>query len=126
MCSDNPNTIIIRTDGVNKIGNLDIAGDEGSVEIEAGKNQNTKNAPSFLLTHSYRCNISTVASCWFHKIFIEIITLVSRADWLHERGASMSYTLVNWNITIGGSLIQGYVCKRLIYFHSWFDCNRVA
>jgi len=32
-------------------------------------------------------------------LFIKMIFY--RADWLHERGASIGYTLVNWNITIG-------------------------
>lgn len=34
MCSDDPRTIIVRTDGVNGISNLDIA--KGEVTIEAG------------------------------------------------------------------------------------------
>jgi len=37
MCSDDPDTIIIRTEDVNKISNLVLEGAEsGSVEIEAG------------------------------------------------------------------------------------------
>jgi L-gulonolactone oxidase len=38
MCSDNPDTIIIRTEDVNKISNLVLeeGAESGSVEIEAG------------------------------------------------------------------------------------------
>ncbi|KAF8587550.1 FAD-binding domain-containing protein [Ramaria rubella] len=35
------------------------------------------------------------------------VTFMQLADWLHARGASMGYTLVNWNITIAGAIAMG-------------------
>ncbi|CAI4212633.1 unnamed protein product [Parascedosporium putredinis] len=69
MCSDDPNTIIVRTENVNHIWDLDLEG--GSVWFEAG------------------------------------VTFIQLAEWLHERGASVGYTLVNWNITLAGSVAMG-------------------
>ncbi|KAK5636209.1 hypothetical protein RRF57_011921 [Xylaria bambusicola] len=73
MCSDNPDTIIIQTEGVNTISNLVLeeGAGSGSVEIEAG------------------------------------VTFLQLAEWLHERNASMGYTLVNWNITMAGAVAMG-------------------
>jgi hypothetical protein len=68
-CSDDPNTLVIKTENLNKISNLNMA--EGSVEIEAG------------------------------------VTFLQLANWLHERNASIGYTLVNWNITIAGAIAMG-------------------
>lgn len=36
MCSDDPNTIIIKTDAVNAISDLQLANGAGSVWVEAG------------------------------------------------------------------------------------------
>lgn len=69
MCSDDPNTIIIRTENVNAIYDFDLAG--GSVMVEAG------------------------------------VTFLQLAEWLHERNASMGYTLVNWNISLAGAVAMG-------------------
>ncbi|CRK47144.1 hypothetical protein BN1723_007369 [Verticillium longisporum] len=69
MCSDDPNTVIIKTEEVHNIYDLDIEG--GSVWFEAG------------------------------------VTFIQLAEWLHERGASVGYTLVNWNITLAGSVAMG-------------------
>jgi L-gulonolactone oxidase len=69
MCSDDPNTVIIQTEGVNGISDFDLEG--GTVVIEAG------------------------------------VTFFQFADFLHERGASMGYTLVNWNMTIAGAVAMG-------------------
>jgi L-gulonolactone oxidase len=69
MCSDDPNTIIIRTEEVAGISDLDLVG--GSVVIEAG------------------------------------VTFFQLAEWLHNRGASVGYTLVNWNITLAGCVAMG-------------------
>ncbi|SPO04557.1 related to ALO1 - D-arabinono-1,4-lactone oxidase [Cephalotrichum gorgonifer] len=69
MCSDDPNTVIIRTENVNRIWDLDLQG--GSVWFEAG------------------------------------VTFLQLAEWLHDRGASVGYTLVNWNITLAGSVAMG-------------------
>lgn len=69
MCSDDPNTVIIRTENVNKIYDLDL--DAGTVMIEAG------------------------------------VTFLQLADYLHQRGASAGYTLVNWNITLAGCVAMG-------------------
>ncbi|KAL1956493.1 hypothetical protein VTO42DRAFT_7056 [Malbranchea cinnamomea] len=69
MCSDDPNTIIIRTEQVNNIYDLDL--EAGTVMIEAG------------------------------------VTFLQLADYLHERGASAGYTLVNWNITLAGCVAMG-------------------
>lgn len=35
------------------------------------------------------------------------VTFLQLAGWLHERGASMGYTLVNWNITMAGAVAMG-------------------
>ena len=35
------------------------------------------------------------------------VTFLQLANWLHERGASIGYTLVNWNITLAGSVAMG-------------------
>ncbi|KAF1955276.1 FAD/FMN-containing dehydrogenase [Byssothecium circinans] len=35
------------------------------------------------------------------------VTFFQLADYLHERGASVGYTLVNWNITLAGSIAMG-------------------
>ncbi|KAM0274871.1 hypothetical protein ACHAQH_007796 [Verticillium albo-atrum] len=69
MCSDDPNTVIIKTEEVHGIYDLDLDG--GSVWFEAG------------------------------------VTFIQLAEWLHERGASVGYTLVNWNITLAGSVAMG-------------------
>ncbi|KAI1057247.1 hypothetical protein LB507_001477 [Fusarium sp. FIESC RH6] len=69
MCSDDPNTVIVRTENVNKIYDLDL--DAGTVMIEAG------------------------------------VTFLQLAEYLHERGASAGYTLVNWNITLAGCVAMG-------------------
>ncbi|KAF2450915.1 FAD/FMN-containing dehydrogenase [Karstenula rhodostoma CBS 690.94] len=73
MCSDDPTTIIIRTEDVNKISDLNLpeGASEGSVMIEAG------------------------------------VTFLQLAEYLHENGASVGYTLVNWNITLAGSIAMG-------------------
>ncbi|KAH7232951.1 hypothetical protein BKA59DRAFT_517387 [Fusarium tricinctum] len=69
MCSDDPDTIIVRTEQVNRIYDLDL--EAGSVMIEAG------------------------------------VTFLQLADYLHQRGASAGYTLVNWNITLAGCVAMG-------------------
>ncbi|EOD48770.1 putative fad fmn-containing dehydrogenase protein [Neofusicoccum parvum UCRNP2] len=35
------------------------------------------------------------------------VTFFQLAEWLHARGASVGYTLVNWNITLAGSVAMG-------------------
>jgi len=35
------------------------------------------------------------------------VTFFQLADYLHERGASLGYALVNWNISLGGSIAMG-------------------
>lgn len=35
------------------------------------------------------------------------VTFFQLAEYLHERGASMGYTLVNWNITLAGAVAMG-------------------
>lgn len=69
MCSDDANTVIIRTEDVNGISEFDLEG--GSVVIEAG------------------------------------VTFLQLAEYLHARGASAGYTLVNWNITLAGCVAMG-------------------
>lgn len=73
MCSDDPTTVIIRTEEVNGISDLDLpdGASEGSVMIEAG------------------------------------VTFLQLAEYLHANGASVGYTLVNWNITLAGSIAMG-------------------
>ncbi|KAF9063301.1 hypothetical protein BDP27DRAFT_1335287 [Rhodocollybia butyracea] len=73
MCSDDPRTVIIKTEAVNDISDLRMDWDNGigSVVVEAGA------------------------------------TFPQIAQWLHERGAALGYTLVNWNITIGGAIAMG-------------------
>ncbi|KAJ3515826.1 hypothetical protein NLJ89_g1515 [Agrocybe chaxingu] len=71
MCSDDPRTIIIRTENLNRISDLVLDGDTGSVVVEGG------------------------------------VTFNQVAEWLHQRGASLGYTLVNWNITLGGAMAMG-------------------
>ncbi|KAF8148240.1 hypothetical protein B0H34DRAFT_668792, partial [Crassisporium funariophilum] len=71
MCSDDPRTIIIKTEFVNRISDLKLEGGKGSVLVEAG------------------------------------VTFNQVADWLHARGASLGYTLVNWNISLGGAMAMG-------------------
>ncbi|KAK0185603.1 hypothetical protein F5146DRAFT_1070711 [Armillaria mellea] len=71
MCSDDPNTIVIKTDAVNGISDLQLTNGVGSVLAEAG------------------------------------VTFPQLAEWLHERGAALGYTLVNWNITIAGAVAMG-------------------
>ncbi|KKZ63304.1 hypothetical protein EMCG_00287 [[Emmonsia] crescens] len=69
MCSDDPDTEIIRTENVNKIYDFDL--EAGTIMIEAG------------------------------------VTFLQLAEYLHERGASAGYTLVNWNITLAGCVAMG-------------------
>jgi FAD/FMN-containing dehydrogenase len=71
MCSDDPKTVIIQTEGVHRISEFRLEGSEGSVMIEAG------------------------------------VTFFELADYLHARGASLGYALVNWNMTIAGSVAMG-------------------
>ncbi|KAF9255073.1 FAD/FMN-containing dehydrogenase [Marasmius fiardii PR-910] len=71
MCSDDPKTIIIKTDAVNAISDLTLTNGVGSVTFEAGA------------------------------------TFPQVAEWLHDRGAALGYTLVNWNITIAGAIAMG-------------------
>ena len=73
MCSDDPNTMIIRTEYVNGIYDFELedGAESGSVMIEAG------------------------------------VTFFQLADYLHARNASVGYTLVNWNITLAGSVAMG-------------------
>ncbi|KAJ7272497.1 hypothetical protein C8J57DRAFT_1467886 [Mycena rebaudengoi] len=71
MCSDDPNTVIVKTDLVNRITDLQMNGDTGTVVIEAG------------------------------------VTFPQVAQWLQARGAALGYTLVNWNITLGGAMAMG-------------------
>ncbi|RDB15179.1 D-arabinono-1,4-lactone oxidase [Hypsizygus marmoreus] len=71
MCSDDPNTVIVKTDAVNRISELVLQNGVGSVVVEAGA------------------------------------TFPQVAEWLHARGASLGYTLVNWNITIAGAVAMG-------------------
>ncbi|KAH7394460.1 hypothetical protein BKA66DRAFT_301020 [Pyrenochaeta sp. MPI-SDFR-AT-0127] len=40
-------------------------------------------------------------------VFEAGVTFMQLADYLHNRGASIGYTLVNWNITIAGSIAMG-------------------
>ncbi|KAG8803313.1 hypothetical protein FRC17_006196, partial [Serendipita sp. 399] len=68
-CSDDPKTVVIKTEYLNRISNLNMQ--EGSVDIEAG------------------------------------VTFLQLANWLHQRNASIGYTLVNWNITIAGAIAMG-------------------
>lgn len=35
------------------------------------------------------------------------VTFLQLAEWLHERNASMGYTLVNWNISLAGAVAMG-------------------
>ncbi|KAF6827676.1 FAD fmn-containing dehydrogenase [Colletotrichum plurivorum] len=69
MCSDDPDTVIIRTEEVNDISEFDL--NAGTVVIEAG------------------------------------VTFLQLAEYLHARGASAGYTLVNWNITLAGCVAMG-------------------
>ncbi|RDW58580.1 uncharacterized protein DSM5745_11271 [Aspergillus mulundensis] len=69
MCSDDPNTVIIQTENVNDIYDLDL--EAGTVMIEAG------------------------------------VTFLQLAEYLHGKGASAGYTLVNWNITLAGCVAMG-------------------
>ncbi|KAH7093602.1 FAD/FMN-containing dehydrogenase [Paraphoma chrysanthemicola] len=73
MCSDNPSTVIIRTENLNRITDLSLppGAQDGSVMIEAG------------------------------------VTFFQLAEYLHANNASMGYTLVNWNITLAGSIAMG-------------------
>lgn len=68
QCSDDE-TMIIRTEFVNKISNFDLKA--GTVNVEAG------------------------------------VTFFQLAEYLHERGANMGTGLVNWNISLGGSVAMG-------------------
>ncbi|GAM89077.1 hypothetical protein ANO11243_071120 [Dothideomycetidae sp. 11243] len=69
MCSDDPKTVLIQTEQVNRITDFDLKA--GTVMIEAG------------------------------------VTFLQLAEYLHQRGASMGYTLVNWNMTIAGAMAMG-------------------
>lgn len=73
MCSDDPSTVIIRTEQLNRITEFSLAdgAKDGSVMIEAG------------------------------------VTFFQLAEYLHLNNASMGYTLVNWNITLAGSIAMG-------------------
>ncbi|KAJ7085118.1 hypothetical protein B0H15DRAFT_378094 [Mycena belliarum] len=71
MCSDDPRTIIVKTDAVNGISDLELTGGAGTVMVEAGA------------------------------------TFPQIAQWLQDRGAALGFTLVNWNITIGGAVAMG-------------------
>lgn len=68
QCSDDQ-TMIIRTEFVNKISDFDL--NAGTVTVEAG------------------------------------VTFFQLAEYLHERGANMGTGLVNWNISLGGSVAMG-------------------
>ena len=73
MCSDNPSTVIIQTEQLNRITEFSLpeGARDGSVMIEAG------------------------------------VTFFQLAEYLHTNKASMGYTLVNWNITLAGSIAMG-------------------
>ncbi|KAH7037214.1 uncharacterized protein B0I36DRAFT_235884 [Microdochium trichocladiopsis] len=73
MCTDDPRTVVVRTENVNGISNftLEEGAESGSVVIEAG------------------------------------VTFLQLAEYLHDNGASMGYTLVNWNITMAGAVAMG-------------------
>ncbi|KAJ7061642.1 hypothetical protein C8F01DRAFT_1137995 [Mycena amicta] len=71
MCSDDPNTIIVKTDFVNGISDLQLSGASGTVVVEPG------------------------------------VTFPQLAQWLQDRGAALGFTLVNWNITLGGAIAMG-------------------
>ncbi len=73
MCSDDPTTVIIHTEQLNRITEFSLpeGAQEGSVMIEGG------------------------------------VTFLQFADYLHANNASMGYTLVNWNITLAGSIAMG-------------------
>lgn len=73
MCTDDPRTVVVRTENVNRISNftLEEGAESGSVVIEAG------------------------------------VTFLQLAEYLHDNGASMGYTLVNWNITMAGAVAMG-------------------
>ncbi|TFK38933.1 hypothetical protein BDQ12DRAFT_745534 [Crucibulum laeve] len=79
MCSDDPNTVIVKTDAVNSISDLTLSDGKGSVVIESGVT--------------------------FPQLYIT--SIIIGAEWLHQRGASIGYTLVNWNITIAGAIAMG-------------------
>ncbi|KAM5341553.1 hypothetical protein ACJ41O_014584 [Fusarium nematophilum] len=68
QCSDDE-TVIIRTEHVNKIWDLDL--DAGTVMVEGG------------------------------------VTFFQLAEYLHENGANIGTGLVNWNISLGGSIAMG-------------------
>ncbi|KAL6405200.1 FAD/FMN-containing dehydrogenase [Ilyonectria robusta] len=68
QCSDDE-TVIIRTEHVNNIWDLDL--DKGTVMVEAG------------------------------------VTFFQLAEYLHENGANIGTGLVNWNISLGGSIAMG-------------------
>jgi FAD/FMN-containing dehydrogenase len=68
QCSDDQ-TVIVRTEYVNKISGFDLGA--GTVVVEAG------------------------------------VTFFQLAEYLHERGANMGTGLVNWNISLGGSVAMG-------------------
>ena len=73
MCSDNPATVIIQTEQLNRITEFSLpeGAQDGSVMIEGG------------------------------------VTFLQLAEYLHKNNASMGYTLVNWNITLAGSIAMG-------------------
>ncbi|KAI8999246.1 hypothetical protein BC832DRAFT_217410 [Gaertneriomyces semiglobifer] len=68
-CTDDPRTVVIRTEAVNRI--VDFNLEQGYVTFEAGA------------------------------------TFFQVADYLHQRGASLGYALVNWNMTIAGAAATG-------------------
>lgn len=82
MCSDDPRTIIVRTESLNRISDLALNGTKGTVIVEGGAT----------FPQVYAASTIFLASDPKRDY---------RAEWLHGRNASLGYTLVNWNISLG-------------------------
>lgn len=84
MCSDDPNTVIIKTDAVNRISDLQLGSNgQGSVLVEAG------------------------------------VTFPQLAEWLHERGAALGYTLGEKTADSELAGTQTFLCSQLEHYHRY-------
>lgn len=101
MCSDDPNTIIIKTDAVNGISDLEMNGGVGSVVVEAGVTFPQVCVQVFFYLFSCRPNRMHLGRNGFRIVEQHwVIPLV--CSWPLEWSISADVeSTVNWNITLG-------------------------
>lgn len=113
MCSDDPNTIIVQTGGVNGISDLQLNGDKGTVVVEAGATFSSVCVLSPLIyvgAGNWKANCATkcvVRRGSMNAVHRLGIHWVCCALLVNFSGLELIRRLVNWNITIGGAIAMG-------------------